>query len=290
MSEEQLLLPDYVLNNYAKARTATLESWLDANPLPSICEPKLDGVRVFLFKSGEKLVAATKHGAVYTPKGNPKVFSQVPEFVHAPYRAILDGEYIPSEGLLFFFDVLRVDDRDVRGLALRGRKKILREILDGTNLEVPWRLVWTPSEILGLKEEAVGRGEEGIMVKNPDSSYGESNSWLKLKRFDTIDCFVIDYEETTEMERTGVPHSWHVGVYDGKGQVVNLGKVGSYVEKVDPRQVRVGSVVEIRFQEVTDDLRLRAPFILRVRHDKAPEECLMTQIGPKRQGRGGDPL
>jgi len=37
-------------------------------------------------------------------------------------------------------------------------------------------------------------------------------------------------------------------------------------------------VLEVRFQKVTDDLKLRAPFIPRVRHDKIPEECLLSQI------------
>jgi len=99
-----------------------------------------------------------------------------------------------------------------------------------------------------------------------------------MKRYDTIDCFVMDYEETPDMKKTGIPRSWYVGVYDAAGQRVNLGKVGSFVEKVDPRQVRIGSVIEVRFQEVTDDIKLRAPFILKVRHDKIPAECLLSQI------------
>jgi ATP-dependent DNA ligase len=274
MSEE---LPNYVLENYAKANSQDLQTWLIDNPLPSICEPKLDGIRVFLFKSGEKLVIASKHAAVYTPKGSPKVFTYVTEFVHAPHRMILDGEYISDEGL-FFFDILQVDDRDVRPLALRERKKILREILKDTSLEVESKLARSSGDILRFKEEMVRKGGEGAMVKNPESSYGQHNSWLKLKRYDTIDCFVMDYEETGEMKKTGVPHSWRIGVYDGSGQVVNLGKVGSFVEKVDPRQVKKGTVVELRFQEVTDDLKLRAPFILRIRHDKTPDECLLSQI------------
>jgi ATP-dependent DNA ligase len=208
------------------------------------------------------------------------VFTYVTEFVHAPHRMILDGEYVSDEGL-FFFDILQVDDRDVRSTPLRERKKILGEILAGTRLEVKSRVAKTSGEIVRLKEQEVRKGGEGLMVKNPESTYGQRNAWLKLKRFDTIDCFVIDYEETQEMKKTGVPHSWYIGVYDGVGQVVNLGKVGSYVEKVDPRQVTKGSVVELRFQEVTDDLKLRAPFILRVRHDKTPEECLLSQVTQK---------
>ena len=40
---------------------------------------------------------------------------------------------------------------------------------------------------------------------------------------------------------------------------------------MDPRQVKMGAVVEVRFQEVTEDKKLREPFIIRVRHDKAPD-------------------
>lgn len=270
-------LPNYVLENYSKSVKADLATWLSSNPPPSICEPKFDGIRVFLFKSGEKLVLSSKHGGIYTPKSTPKVFSTVTEFLHAPHRMILDGEYVSKEGL-FLFDVLQVDDRDVRPLPLTKRKKILREILRGTKLEVRFKIAKSFKDIMSLKEDLVHKGGEGLIVKSPSSTYGQPNSWLKLKRYDTVDCFVIDYEQTQEMKRTGVPRSWFIGVYDDNGQRVDLGKVGSFVEKVDPRRVIIGSVIEVRYQEVTDDLKLRAPFILRIRHDKTPNECLLSQI------------
>jgi ATP-dependent DNA ligase len=272
-------LQDYVLENYAKAVKLDLGTWLLKNPLPSVCEAKLDGIRVFLFKSGEKLVLSSKHGAVYTPKGSPKVFAKVPEFTHAPHQMILDGEYIASDGL-FLFDILQVDDRDVRPLLLPERKKILRDILRGTDLEVPYRTMSTSEEIVDFMEATVKEGGEGLIVKNPVSSYGQPGSWLKMKRYDTVDCFIVGYEETQEMKRTGIPRSWYIGVYDDRRGRVDLGKVGAFVESVNPRQVKIGSVVEIRFQEVTDDVKLRAPFILKVRHDKTPEECLLSQIMP----------
>jgi len=59
---------------------------------------------------------------------------------------------------------------------------------------------------------------------------------------------------------------------------VELGNVGSMVERVDPRKVKKGTVIEVRFQEVTRDKKLRAPFILRIRHDKTPDECLSSQL------------
>lgn len=272
-------LPNYVLENYSKAVKLDLGTWLIGNPLPSICEPKLDGIRVFLFKSGEKLVLSSKHGGIYTPKGTPQVFARVPEFLHAPNRMILDGEYVARESKgLFLFDILQVDDRDLRRRPLTARKKVLREILKGTGLEVPYKVAKTSSRIMALRDETVRKGREGIVVKNPQSTYGQPNSWLKLKRFDSIDCFVTGFQETQELKRTGVARSWSVGVYDDAGQVVDLGAVGSMVEKVNPRHVKKGSVLEVRFQEVTRDKKLRAPFILRIRHDKTPEECLLSQL------------
>jgi len=272
-------LPAYVEENHSKAVKLDLGTWLIRNPLPSICEPKYDGVRVFLFKSGEKLVLSSKHGGIYTPKGTPQVFSRVPEFTHAPHRMILDGEYVAKEEKgLFLFDVLQVDDRDVRAKPLSERKRILKDILKGTGLEVPYAIARTSERIDILKNEMIRQGREGIMVKNPQSTYGQPKSWLKLKRFDTVDCFVTGYVETPEMKRSGVPHSWSVAVYDEEGQVKGIGDVGSTVEGVDRRQVKKGSVIEIRFQELTKDKKLRAPFILRVRHDKTPEECLLSQF------------
>jgi ATP-dependent DNA ligase len=276
LSEE---LPTYVQENYSKAVKMELGTWLSKNPLPSLVETKFDGIRVFLFKSGEKLVMSSKHGGIYTPKSTPQVFSRVPEFLHAPNRMILDGEYVAREAKgLFLFDVLQVDNRDVRPKPLVERKRILREILRGTELEVPYSLARTVDKINELKDEEVRLGREGVVVKNPQSSYGQPASWLKLKKFDTADVFVTGFVETTEMRKTGMARSWSVAVYDDGGQVVELGNVGSTVERVDPRKIKKGSVIEVRFQEVTRDKKLRAPFVLRIRHDKVPEECKLDQI------------
>ncbi|MHB8567531.1 MAG: ATP-dependent DNA ligase [Nitrososphaerales archaeon] len=272
MSDE---LSTFVLENYAKAVKMDLAAWLLINPAPVICENKFDGIRVFLFKSGDKLLVSSKHGGLYTPKGNPKVFSKLPEFVHAPHRMILDGEYVSKVASLHFFDILRVDDRDLRTMVLQKRREVLSEIVGSESII---KYASSIEEIGQIKKSAIENGYEGLILKNPLSTYGQNNSWLKLKKFETIDCFVLDYEETQEMKRTGSPRSWFVGVYDNEGNVVNLGKVGSFVEEVNPNSVKIGTVVEIKFQEVTRDKRLREPFILKIRHDKIPTECLFSQV------------
>jgi len=254
-----------------------LRRWVLSNPLPAICEQKYDGIRVFLFKSGMSLVISGKLGTVFTPKANPAAFANIPEFLHAPNRMILDGEYV-AHGGLHLFDVLQVDDRDIRSLPLEDRRGLLDEILRGTGLEVEIHRANSISEIEELKKEAVRKGHEGIIVKSPLSKYGQPNSWLKLKRYDTIDCFVLEFEDTPEKKRTGTARSWFIGLYDQSGRAVEIGKVGSFLEKVDPRSITIGTVLEVRFQQVTEDWKLRAPFIVRVRHDKLPAECTLSQI------------
>ncbi len=271
-------LATFVADNYSKAVKIDLSDWLQRNTPPAICECKFDGIRVFLFKSGEKLLISSKHGGVYTPKSTPRVFSRLPEFVHAPNRVIIDGEYVSKDGTLHFFDVLQVDDRDLRLMILQDRKKILHEILRRTEVESEFTLANNFEEIQRVKEKYIEKGFEGIIVKNPLSTYGQPGSWLKMKKFESVDCFVIDYEETQEMKRTGIPRSWFVGVFDEKGEVVNLGKVGAFIEKINPRHVTVGSVIEVRCQEVTRDRKLRQPFIVRIRHDKTVRECLLDQL------------
>ena len=276
MSEE---LPTYVQENYAKAVKKDLGEWLSKNPLPSLVEGKIDGIRVFLFKSGDKLVLSSKHGGIYTPTSTPQVFSRVPEFTHAPNRMILDGEYVAKEAKgLFLFDVIQVDNRDVRAKRLTERKKILKEILKGTGLEVKTTFARSAQKIMELRDFYVKQGREGVMVKNPDSTYGQPNSWLKLKKFDTVDVFVTGIVETKELRSTGIARSWSVAVYDDHGNVLDLGNVGSTVERVDPREVKKGSVIEVRFQELTRERKLRAPFIVRIRRDKTPDECLYSQF------------
>ncbi len=56
------------------------------------------------------------------------------------------------------------------------------------------------------------------------------------------------------------------------------GKVGNYVDGVDPALIKEGTVVEIQYQETTEGKRQRDPFILRPRDDKVPSECRTEQV------------
>jgi ATP-dependent DNA ligase len=262
-------LPEYVQENYAQASSLDLTSWILDNPLPAICEPKYDGLRVFLFKSGENLVVSGRLGNIYSPKANPTVFAKVPELIHAPKRMILDGEYVSKEGL-HLFDILQLDDRDMRPLPLYRRKEILAQVIEGAGLEAPF--IWAESSegIEKYTTEVVAKGLEGIVVKNPTSFYGQPDAWVRIKRFDSIDCFVIDFSESDGKKK------WTIAVYDPRGKIVVLGDVSSYAERIDPEKVRLGSVTQIRYQMAEN--KFIAQFITKMRRDKLALECTVGQI------------
>jgi len=270
-----------MVENYARAVTMDLSEWLSLNPPPSICEPKSDGFRVFVFKSNDKILLATRHGGIYSESTHPMLFKKI-DILRAPeipQKVIFDGEYVaPDE--LHIFDLLRIDDRDLTSQVLLERKKILSELLSGPrkSLELPSVLANSYQEIQDFKKSEISKGGEGIIVKNPSSVYGQRNSWLKLKRFDTVDCFIIGVERTLEMDRSGVPHSWFIGLYDENDRVLEIGKVGTYLKDVDPTKINIGTVVEIQYQEFTEDKKLRGPFIIKIREDKMKEECKISQI------------
>lgn len=267
---------------YEKAVTMDLGDWLALNPLPCLCEPKYDGFRVFMFKSGAKILFTTRHGVTYSESSHPALFKKITPLktgAGVPERLVLDGEYITPDKL-FIFDVLQSGEDDISGIPLVERKKILSDILSGERefLLVKYEFAHSFQEVLDYKSKEVAERHDGILVKNPWSKYGQKNAWLKVKNFETVDVFVIGVERTVEMDRTGIPHSWYIGLYDDAGRIVEMGKVGTYLKEVDPTRIGVGTVIEIRYQQVTDDRKFRGPFILRIRDDKKKEECTFSQI------------
>lgn len=168
-----------------------------------IYEEKVDGWRVLAFKDGDRVRLVSRQGKDLTAR-----FPQLTAAV-ARLRAmalVLDGEVavyderlvsrfewlrrspkdeLATPPMLMTFDLLRLDSRDLRREPLRIRRNYLEDVLDGA------AAVLLPVRRLadhGLKawQEAVEHGYEGLVAKDPESSYvGErSLRWLKLKQSD----------------------------------------------------------------------------------------------------------
>ena len=82
------------------------------------------------------------------------------------------------------FDVLDLDGRDLRGNPLRERRRVLDRLASSHGMIFPARRLSQN----GFKawEEALKRGYEGIVAKDPESRYipGRTLSWLKVKQKD----------------------------------------------------------------------------------------------------------
>ena len=274
---------EYVRRYHANAVKMPLGAWLLANPPPGvIVEPKLDGRRVLFFLSNGKAVYATKHTGVYTKSSHPELFAGLPSL--RVKTAILDCEAYPRAhpDKVAVFDVLEAAGFDLKLKPLQERKGILAGLFKDTPTfaKLDFQIADSAQQVLELKERFVAQGFEGAMAKNPLSSYGQANAWLKLKHRESYDFVVLRPDpENDSYRRTGVSHSWFVGLYNAQGQMEEWGKVGNYLEDVDPALIREGVVVEVEFQEKTKDKKLRDPFIKRIREDKVPAECTTAQLG-----------
>jgi bifunctional non-homologous end joining protein LigD len=111
-------------------------------------------------------------------------------------NAIIDGELacLDSEGrsifnelmfrrcpIFYAFDILYLNDRDLRQLPLIERKEILRSLIE--NSEVPDVLCGKYIEERGvdLYNEVVRRNLEGLVAKRRNGVYQTVSDWLKIK-------------------------------------------------------------------------------------------------------------
>src|SRR2546429_1925219 len=199
--------------------------------------------------------------------------------------------------VLVIFDLLWLDGRTLLDEPLTERRKLLESL----GLEHPYLLArleeaTDPEHLDRIFAETRGRGNEGLMVKDPLSPYTPGRrglAWLKLKRpLATLDV-VVTAVEWGHGKRKGVLSDYTFAVLDTKaGKLVNVGKaytgltdaeIATMTEKFLHMQVRdVGYgyavrpevVLEVAFDSIQRSERhasgfaLRFPRIVRIRDDK----------------------
>jgi DNA ligase-1 len=157
----------------------------------------------------------------------------------------------------------------------------------------------TPQELDQVFDAAQARGNEGLMIKDPESTYTpgrRGKSWLKLKReLATLDV-VVTAVEYGHGKRIGVLSDYTFAVRDGD-RLVNIGKAYSgltdleiagmtkwFLEHIVEDQglrliVEPRIVLEVAFNNMMHSDRhesgyaLRFPRIVRLRPDKLPEDA-----------------
>ncbi|HVE48858.1 MAG TPA: ATP-dependent DNA ligase [Casimicrobiaceae bacterium] len=215
-------------------------------------EWKLDGARVQVHKRGDDVRLFTRTGNDVTPAA-PEIVDIVRKL--PANELILDGEAIalrpdgspyPFQDTMrrfgrvleidamrasmplsvFFFDCLRVDDRDVVGHPASARVQAISEVVPKPLL-IPRIVPQGDAQARAFYDDAVARQHEGVMVKALDAPYEpgtRSASWLKVKRAHTLDLVVLA-AEWGHGRRHGWLSNLHLGARDeATGEFVMLGK------------------------------------------------------------------
>ena len=198
---------------------------------PCIAEPKYDGIRLQLHKSGDKIKIFSRRIEDLTvmfpdiAKAAREEITQ--EMVIAEGEALAydaqTGEYFPFQITvqrkrkndiaemsgryplrLFLFDILYAGHHGLLNLPFVERRQILEDSVrpNGTIALTEERRAETAGDLEKYFEEMIERGLEGIVAKRPDAPYqaGARNfDWVKLKRGyqaemkDTVDCVIVGY-------------------------------------------------------------------------------------------------
>ncbi len=233
-------------------------------------------------------------------KGQP-VFEEVLHRLQPRNEASVARARAKHPAVCYVFDCLYVDGRPIVNESLARRRAWM---VDSIKLPNP---AYRPSETIddgsALFKAAAAHGLEGIMAKERNSIYmpGKRTShWFKIKTRNTADCVIIGYTKG-KGEREATFGALQLGQYDGK-QLVYVGKVGTGFDERAAKAI-LGELQKVRHSErlikekPIDDAvtvwlepqivcevqyssrvstgNLREPVFVRLRPDKAPEECVL---------------
>jgi bifunctional non-homologous end joining protein LigD len=312
-----------------------------------IFELKLDGYRLIAGKQHGEARLITRNGNDYTD-----VFPEIARSIKAlaVEHVVLDGEVVclDAEGIPRFsrlqqrgrltspvdikraavelpatyyaFDLLAVDDLDLRSLPLLRRKEFLREVVPKLGPVRPLDHIAREGE--AFLEQVAKLGLEGIIAKKADAPYraGRTDKWIKIKREPTSDFVIVGFTapKGSRSHLGALQLANYVGdtlVYAGRvgtgfdeqmltrleamlapivrdtapctGPIVGGKTVAEVPEAKTTTWVDPVYCAEVRFREWTPDGLLRHATLQRLRTDKPPRDCIRDEgRGEWDAGRG----
>ena len=182
------------------------------------------------------------------------------------------------------FDLLFYQGDDMRRHPYAARNALVQKfVVPGPNLKI------VPSSRDGAKMWAFVKEHklEGLIAKRSSSLYvaGRSSAWIKLKPVRSVSAIVSGTDEG-EGARASTFGALHLVLLDENNVMVSIGKVGSGFDQRDLALVvdhitdptKPPLIVEVEFQDVSADKKLRFPVFKGIRGDVALLDCTMDQL------------
>jgi bifunctional non-homologous end joining protein LigD len=218
--------------------------------------------------------------------------------------------------VIFFFDILWLDGRDLRQQTYIERRATLEKTLrrPPARVHAAEQLDMSGKAALALAKK---RGGEGIIAKKKTSVYEprRSKEWLKVKVVNEQELIIVGWNPSEHSSKE--IGSLHLAVRGDDGELHYAGKVGTgfsakqrvwFKEELskdvvpapmvkDAPRVKVATwvrprlVAQVAFTEWTSDNRLRHPSFLGLREDKAPGEVMrekpikVSDVGRRASGK-----
>ena len=215
-------------------------------------EPKWDGFRCIVFRDGAEVELGSRNERPLT-----RYFPELADPLRRdlPERCVLDGEIViaGARGLDFdallqrihpaasrvrllaettpasfvAFDLLALDDRDLRGEPFAERRRMLVAAVAAARAPIHLTPATTDRSVAAdWFDRFEGAGLDGVVAKRPDIAYREGERvMVKVKHERTADCVVAGFRWHKEGGTVG---SLLLGLYDADGRLHHVGVTASF--------------------------------------------------------------
>ena len=221
-----------------------------------IFEPKWDGFRVLVFRDGDEILIQSRDS-----KSLNRYFPEMPDILRAqlPERCVLDGELViahagrldfdalqmrihpaasrvkmlaeQTPASVVFFDLLALDDRDLRQEPFTVRRGELERLL--AHAKPPVHI--TPASrdratALDWFKRFEGAGLDGVIAKPVDGTYQpDKRVMLKIKHERDCDCVVAGFRWYKDADGKEIG-SLLLGLYNEAGALQHVGVCSSFTK------------------------------------------------------------
>ena len=224
-------------------------------------QQKMDGKRMLIKKSDE-LIAINRKGLSV---GAPQAMLDSAAKMNRTF--IIDGEAIGDD--LYVFDLLSLDDKNIKILPYRERYELLVSIGFSGAIKIvsPAK---TPQEKQAQVDQLKKEAAEGVVFKKHTAIYepGRPNSGGNQRKFKFYETASVIVSKLNDKRSVGV------SVVEN-GKEVFIGNVTISVNKEIPKE---RDIIEVRYLYAYKGGSLYQPTFLMIRTDLDEKDCVITQL------------